>query len=355
MDRVNRMLELAELKPDQGIIIHKPSNVFYLSGYAGEGLLFLSHQVRAVVTDFRYTEQAGNEAKGFTVYAIEPGVSHARLAANLARQAGVQHVLYEDDKVTVKAFAQLQEAFEGMTFAPLNQLPEKLRVTKDSAELEFIARACHISCKAFDHICKHIKPGQTEKDIQLELDFQLLKLGGDGLAFSTIVASGPNGSLPHAVPGDRVVQPGDMITLDFGAKYRGYCSDMTRTVSVGEPSKEMRRIYDIVLAAQKAAQAALAPGKNCKDIDSIARDMIAAESFGNNFGHGLGHAVGIDIHEEPRLSQTSTAVLEPGMVVTVEPGIYVPGLGGVRIENSCVITEDGAKSLVDAPRELIIL
>lgn len=355
MDRVTKLLKLAALEQDQGIIIHKPSNVLYLSGYSGEGLLFLSHAVRAVVTDFRYTEQAENEAAGFGVHVIEPGISHAKVAAGLADAAGVRRVLYEDDRVTVKAFAQLQEAFEGVTFTPLNQLPEQLRATKDATELSLIERACAISVQGFEYICGRIKPGMSEKEIQLELDFKLLQLGADGLAFSSIVASGPNGSLPHAVPGERLVQPGDMITLDFGAKYRGYCADMTRTIAVGEPAEELRRIHDIVREAQALAQEALKPGKNCKDIDSLARDLITQAGFGARFGHGLGHAVGIDIHEEPRLSQTSTAVLEPGMVVTVEPGIYVPGLGGVRIENSCAITQDGARSLVDAPRELIVL
>ena len=355
MDRVTRLLALAQLTPGQGILIHKPSNVFYLSGYAGEGLLYLADGVRAVITDFRYVEQAESQAKGFSIYAIEPGVTHARIAARLAKEGTVRHIFYEDDEVTVKAFAHMQEVFEGATFASLQQKPEQLRAIKDEKELKLIAEACAMSSEAFEYIIGRIKPGMTETDIQLELDFHVRKLGADGMAFSTIVASGPNGSLPHAVPGERRVQAGDLITLDFGAKYRGYCADMTRTVALGEPEPELKRIHHIVLRAQALAQDALAPGKHCRDIDSLARDLIAKEGFGAHFGHGLGHAVGIDIHEEPRLSQTSTSVLEEGMVLTVEPGIYVPGLGGVRIENSCAITADGAVSLVDAPRELIIL
>lgn len=355
MDRVARLLELAQLQPGQGILIHKPSNVFYLSGFSGEGLLLLGMDLRAVVTDFRYTEQAQRETQGFGIHAIEPGVSHAKVAARLAGEGGIRQILYEDDQVTVRAFTQLQEAFEDTSFAPLQQKPEQLRQVKDPQELDIIRRACHISSQAFQYIRDFIKAGMSERDIQIELDFQLLKLGADGSAFSTIVASGPNGSLPHAVPGERKVRQGDLITLDFGARYQGYCSDMTRTLALGEPSDDLTRIYHIVRLAQATAQDAMAPGKSCRDIDSLARDLIAQEGYGAYFGHGLGHAVGIDIHEEPRLSQTSTAVLEPGMVVTVEPGIYVPGLGGVRIENSCVITEDGAESLIDAPRELVIL
>ena len=230
-----------------------------------------------------------------------------------------------------------------------------MRVVKDGAELALMQKAFDISCEAFDHILGFIKPGLSEKQIELALNFKMYELGAEALAFNTIVASGPNGSLPHAIPGERKVESGDMITLDFGAKYQGYCADMTRTVAVGKPKDEMRRIYGIVLRAQTTAQDALAPGKNCVDIDRIARNIIAGEGYGQFFGHGLGHSLGIDVHEDPRLSPVSQAKLETNLVITVEPGIYVPGLGGVRIENSCVITDTAARSLVSAPRELIIL
>jgi len=226
---------------------------------------------------------------------------------------------------------------------------------KDEEELKAIQHACDITCEAFEYICTYIKPGMTERQVQLALDYKMLELGAQDMAFSTIVASGENGSLPHAVPGDRVIKSGDLVTMDFGAKVDGYCSDMTRTVAVGEPSDKLREIYGIVLRAQEAAQAALAPGKNCADMDKIARDIIAEAGYGECFGHSLGHGVGIDIHEEPRLSSRSTDVLAPGHIVTVEPGIYVPGLGGVRIENTCVITDDGYKALCSASKELRIL
>lgn len=355
MQRIERLVELAALEGDQAIIIHKPSNIFYLSGFTGEGLLVVAQGLRALVTDFRYTEQAQRQSPGFEVLVIDSQVNHIKLTAKTLEPLNVKSIRYEDDRVTVKAFGAMQEAFPGIAFSSLELLPEKLRMRKDEAELALIERACAISCEAFDWLLTQIKPGMSETDIRLALDFKVLSLGAEALAFSTIVASGPNGSLPHAVPGERRVQPGDLITLDFGAKCQGYCADMTRTVALGEPTEELKRIYDIVRSAQALAQDALAPGKNCRDMDSLARDFIAEAGYGAHFGHGLGHAVGIDIHEEPRLSQTSTAVLEPGMVVTVEPGIYVPGLGGVRIENSCVITPEGARSLVDAPRELIIL
>ena len=355
MERIGRLLRLAGLGKGEAILIHKPSNVFYLSGYTGEGLLLIAEGLSAIVTDFRYVEQAQNQAPGWQVHSISPLKGHIKLSAELAAKAGIRTVLYEDDQVTVKQYAAIQQAFEGCQFRPLNQLPEKLRQVKDAGELSHIRRACAISCQAFEQLLPRIKPGMTEKQIKHDLEFTMLALGADGIAFSTIVASGPNGSLPHAIAGDRQLQKGDMITFDFGALSGGYCADMTRTIALGEPDPQMRKIYDIVLHAQKTCQDALAPGKDCKAIDQIARDIIGEAGYGECFGHGLGHAVGIDIHEDPRLSQTANATLEPGIVMTVEPGIYVPGLGGVRIENSCVITQDGAESLVTAPRELIIL
>lgn len=355
MDRIGRLLEQAGLGAGETILIHKPANAFYLSGYAGEGLLVITRDLRAIVTDFRYVEQAGRQAPGWQVHSISPGLSHAKLAAGLVREQGCGRVLYEDDFVTVKAFAAMQAAFEGIAFASLDLAPEKLRMIKDEDELRRMRRACAISCEAFDYILGEIRPGVSEKDIQLKLNFRMLALGADDLAFSSIVAGGPNGSLPHAVPGDRPLEKGDLLTLDFGARYAGYCADMTRTVAVGQPRDRLRLMYDTVLEAQMTCQDALAPGKDCRAIDRMARDIIARAGFGEYFGHGLGHAVGIDIHEEPRLSQTADAALAPGMVMTVEPGIYVPGLGGVRIENSCAITDGGAESLVTAPRELIIL
>lgn len=355
MVRIRQLMEKVSLKPTEGILIHKPSNAFYLSGFSGEGLLVIAQGLQAIITDFRYAEQAQNQAPGWQVCSVDKSIKHIALSAQLLQALNVAAMFYEDDYVTVKAFQAMQEAFPGISFIPLSQAPEQLRAIKDTQELHLIEHACAISCQAFDFMLGQVKPGMTEKEIMLTLDFKMLALGADGLAFNSIVASGPNGSLPHAVPGERKVQTGDLITLDFGAKYRGYCADMTRTLALGEPGEKMRHLYNTVLEAQFTCQDALAPGKDCRAIDQMAHDIIDREGYGPYFGHGLGHAVGIDIHEEPRLSQTASSTLEPGMVMTVEPGIYVPGLGGVRIENTCVITQTSARSLVTAPRELIIL
>ncbi len=355
MSRVQNIIAAAGLTANQAIVLSKPSNIFYASGYTGEGIAVIGHAIKCIVTDFRYTEQAEQQAPGFDVRMIESGITHAKLAYQVLKAAGIEEVLYEDDEVTVKAFEAMKAAMAGIAFLPLNGAPEKVRRIKDEGELSLIGQACAISCRAFDYICGYIREGMTEKEIQLALDYQMLALGADGLAFSTILASGENGSLPHAIPTDRKVQKGDMITMDFGAKKGGYCADMTRTVALGQPSAEMKKVYDVVLKAQIASEEAILPGKICSDIDKIARDIIDNAGYKGRFGHGLGHAVGIDIHENPRFSMLCPDVIEVGHVMTVEPGIYLPGIGGVRIENTCVVTENGAKTLVYAQKELLIL
>ncbi len=355
MLRMQKVLEKLHAGQTEAVIIHKPSNIFYLSGYTGEGLLVFGHGFQAIITDFRYTEQAEKQAPGFQVMMVEKGISHIMLAKQLLDEHAVTAARFEDDEVTVRSFRKMEEVLQGIALSPLDNVPEMVRCIKDETEIAAIEEACAISCKAFEALLPQIKPGITEKQLQITLDNLLMEMGADSLAFDTIVASGENGSLPHAIPGSRVVEQGDMITFDFGAKKKGYCADMTRTISVGEPKEEMRIIYETVLKAQEECEQMLRPGISCKAVDAHARKVIDDAGYQGRFGHGLGHAVGIDIHENPRLSQLCEDVLEEGHVVTVEPGIYVPGLGGVRIENTCVITKDGAKSLVHAQKALLIL
>jgi len=355
MNRLEKTLNAAGMGRQDGLLIHKPSNIFYLSGYTGEGLLAAGTGFQAIITDFRYTEQAERQAPGFQVLMVEKGVSHAALAAQLFQAHGIKQVRYEDDKVTVRGFERIKKDMPGFAFSPLDGAPEKIRRLKDEGELALIEEACNISCRAFEALLPRIKPGLTEKQLQIMLDYAMLDMGADSLAFDTIVASGVNGSLPHAIPSDKKVEADEMITFDFGAKKGGYCADMTRTVSLGRPGAEMKRIYDTVLLAQETCEAMLAPGRVCSDIDAEARRIIDGAGYAGRFGHGLGHGVGIDIHEEPRLSAPCGDLLEEGHVVTVEPGIYVPGLGGVRIENTCAITKDGGRTLVHAQKALLIL
>jgi len=339
----------------QAALIHHPSNMRYLSGYTGEGLLVISPSACAIVTDFRYTEQAAKEAPGFAVREISDTNRHNAIAYGLLRDAGAGCAAIEEDGVTYAQYKALKDAMPGIDFVSLDGAVEKLRRIKDSTEIAALERANGITARAFDHICGFIRPGVTEKQIALELERWVQEHGADGVSFPTIVASGPNGSLCHAVPGPRAVQAGDMITLDFGARVDGYCADMTRTLALGRISDEMRRVYDTVLEAQKRALAAARPGAPCREVDAAARGYIDAAGYEGRFGHGLGHSTGLDIHEEPRCNAISAAVLEEGMTMTIEPGVYLPGVGGVRIEDSVLVTGDGCRILTPASKELVTL
>lgn len=354
-ERAKRLLESMGLGEHEGVLVYNPSNMFYLSGYTGEGLVLASQKRCAIVTDFRYTEQAENQAPGFEVLMTGNGKSHEEIVGELCTAHGIDTLYYEDDYVTVRTMENCRSSIHGVEWKTVGSALELLREQKDEHELALMAEACRITGDAFERILPNIKEGMTEKELALMLDFDMMTHGASKPSFSTIVAAGANGSLPHAVPGNYKLRRGDMITMDFGARYGNYCADMTRTVALGQPSDEMKKVYGIVLDAQKMAQDAVAAGKVCRDIDSIARDYIYSHGYEGRFGHGLGHSVGIDIHENPRFNQPCTAVLKPGQVMTVEPGIYLPGVGGVRIENSVVVREGGCEVLTKPTRELIIL
>ena len=353
--RAERIIDLAQLNKNEAIYLTKPSNIFYVSGYTGEGAALIGHGFCAIVTDFRYTEQVTRQAPAFEVLEIKTGQHHAALAYEFLKDHSVNAIRFEADQVTVRDFEAMKADMPGMTMTALSGEPEKVRRIKEASELALIREACDISCKALEKILPVIREGVTETDIRIALEFEMLKLGADGLAFDTIVASGENGSLCHAIPGPRKLRKGDMITMDFGAKKGGYCADMTRTVALGEPGDELRKIYRIVLEAQEAAQNALHAGLVASDVDAVARDHIKEAGYGQYFGHGLGHSVGIDIHEDPRLSPVCHDVLAENTTMTVEPGIYIPGVGGVRIENTCVIGAEQSESFVYFTKDLLIL
>ncbi len=353
--RAQRIIEQANLGNHEAIYLTKPSNIFYVSGYTGEGAAVIGHDFCAIVTDFRYTEQVTRQAPGFEVLTIKTGQHHAALAHEYLSGHHITDLRYEADQVTVAAFEEMQTDMPGISLHKLNGEPEAVRRIKEPSEIALIREACDISCRALDVVLKDVREGMAETDLRIALEFEMLKLGADGLAFNTIIASGINGSLPHAIPGERKLRKGDMITMDFGAKKGGYCADMTRTIALGEPGEELRRIYGIVLDAQQRAQDAMHAGLVASDVDAIARDLIRDAGYGDCFGHGLGHSVGIDIHESPRLSPTCHDILTENTTMTVEPGIYVPGLGGVRIENTCVIGAQQSESLVYYTKDLLIL
>ena len=357
MTASERLAEQLRLGANTAAVVADPSNMFYLTGgYTGEGMVFLSRNRRVIVTDFRYTEQAENQAPGYEVQMTEKDRNAFQVIAELAQSEGITCVRTETNYLSVDRFEKLRAALgEEISCVSLEEAPQILRQVKTPTEILAIRKACNITADAFRAILPKIREGMTEKELQIELDFTMLKLGADTTAFDTIIAAGEHGSLPHAIPGNRAIRQGDMITMDFGAKVGNYCADMTRTVALGKPSEEMRRIYDTVLRAQMMCEDALSAGKNCYDIDKLARDYIDARGYAGRFGHGLGHSVGIDIHEEPRLSPSCQEILKAGVVITVEPGVYVPGVGGVRIEDTCLVRENGCEALTDAEKQLIIL
>lgn len=353
-ERLQRFLAAMAARGLTAALIHKPQNMRYLTGFTGEGCLFLSAQRQAVLTDFRYVEQLSRQAPSLECVRTRMGKSVPELVAELAAASGAERLAVETDFLCYDDWAALQGALGDIALAPLSGLAEEMRLIKDEGEIECIRRAADIACRAFKAILEVIRPGMTEREVAIALNYKMLDLGSEGEAFDTIACAGLNGSLPHAVPGEHRLQNGELLTLDFGATYNGYRSDMTRTVGIGKVDKALRDIYQTVLKAHEMALAAVRPGAVCEDVDKVARDFIEAR-YPGSFGHALGHGVGLDIHEQPRLGRGDGTVLRPGHVVTVEPGIYISGLGGCRIEDMAILTSDGSIDPIDAPKQLIEL
>lgn len=335
-------------------IIHRPENLRWLAGYTGEGCLFITKDAHALLTDFRYYEQMRRQSPDWSLVEVKSGRSYPALLAGLIRGHNAKTVAVETDYLTYDDYRALAEAAPEAELIPLAGLPEALREIKDEAELASIRRAAAIASDAFVNLLPRIHAGMTEKQVQRMLEFEMLELGSEGVAFDTIAAAGLNGALPHATPSDHVIANGELLTLDFGATVDGYRSDMTRTVGFGKIGPELRAIYETVQTAQQMGLDALAVGKTCGEIDKVARDYIDAR-YPGAFGHSLGHGVGLFIHEQPRVSSGNTAVLKCGHVVTVEPGVYIPGLGGCRIEDTVIMTADGVINTIAAPKHLIEL
>ena len=334
-----------------GALFYKPENRYYVSGFTGStGYALVLPEEQLFITDFRYITQSTDQCKGFKIEEISAG----RGIADVLNEYGVKRLGYEDDFMTVEAFNALDEKFQG-ELVPMKRLIEPIRQIKSDEEADLMRKAQSIADETFAHLLTFIRPGMSEREVYLELVSDLRRRGAEGESFPAIVASGERGSLPHAAPTEKIIEEGDLLTLDFGCIYKGYCSDMTRTICVGKANEQQKEIYHTVLRAQEAALEAIKPGAICKDIDKIARDIIAEAGYGEYFGHGLGHAVGLEVHENPRLNTIDESVLKAGMVVTDEPGIYIPGFGGVRIEDIVLVTEEGKEVLSSSPKELIEL
>lgn len=353
-ERIKQMLARMNEQGFTHALVQKPQNMRYLTGYTGEGSLLVSAAGAVILTDFRYVEQAGRQAPEAKVVQYTAQVRQNDLLLGMLREEQASVLAVEEDHLTLKEGRALQAALEGIEITDLKGIPEGMRLVKTADELLNIKEAAKIACLAFDHLLGFIRPGLTEKEIQLELDYTMLRMGSEEIGFSTIACAGENGSLPHAIPSDRKVKAGELLTLDFGAQVNGYKSDMTRTVAIGHISDELKAIYDTVLEAQKCALDMVGPGKKCSDVDKCARDYIDVR-YPGAFGHSLGHGVGLDVHEQPSLSMRYPHDLMPGHVVTIEPGVYIPGLGGCRIEDMGAITEDGFDNYINAPKHLIEL
>lgn len=340
---------MAALGADAALIT-SACNVRYYSGFTGTDSQLLITKTKALLfTDFRYTEQAEAETD-FEVIETKGDKRMQTIFAHTGKgKTGVD--LAGAMYITYKACLEYVDA---NNIVDLSDAVSAQRVVKDDAELVVIRKGAEHNDKLFAHLCGIMQPGMSENDVKAEIVYYMNKHGAD-IAFEPIVASGENGSLPHAVPGDRKLSKGDLVTMDFGCKFDGYCSDFTRTVAISDIDKAKQKVYDIVNCAGKMALDVLRPGMHACEVDKIAREFIVDKGYGNAFGHGLGHGVGLDIHEAPTLNPKGQTVLRPGMVVTVEPGIYIKGKYGVRIEDLCAVTDSGCDNFSSAPRELMII
>jgi Xaa-Pro aminopeptidase len=351
--RRNRVVERLEALDLDALLVTRLPNVRYLTGYTGSnGQVVIGRAGSIFFTDGRYIAQSAREVPDVerVIYSNDfPGTFRAS-----ANELGVRRVGFESAGVTHKLFRQL-DSLEGLELAPTDEEIERLRWVKEPEELELIREAQRITDAAYDQILPKLAEGVSERDIALELDWSMLRAGAEDVAFESIVAFGESASEPHHSPTGRTLRSGELVKLDFGALYEGYHSDMTRTVSFGEPSAELRELYDLVRRSQQAGVDAVRSGIEGKDADRASRSVIEEAGYGERFSHGLGHGVGLEIHEGPTLRSNSAEVLPVGAVVTVEPGVYIPGEAGVRIEDMVEVTDDGCRVIPTVTKELVVL
>jgi len=351
--RVEKLRQLMKKNDLTGFLVTSPFNLRYLTNFTGTtGLALITLEQAYFVTDFRYTEQAAAQAQGFEIVKNNGPIFDE--VVNLVEQAQLENVAFEERQVNFADYSILEELLP-CELIPVSGLIESLREVKEASEITLIQKACEIADAGFKHVLEIIKPGMTEIEVANQLDFFMRSKGASGVSFDTIVASGLRSAMPHGVASSKVIEAGDLITLDFGCYYEGYVSDMTRTFALGSIDEKLKEIYQIVLEAQLKVLEAAKPGLTGVQLDAIARDHIAAYGYGDAFGHSTGHGIGLEIHEGPNVSFRAEQPFVPGNVITDEPGIYIPGLGGVRIEDDLLITADGNQVLTHAPKEIIIL
>lgn len=349
-----RTAQLADRLPDKeldAILISTPKNRRYLSGFTGSaGYLLVTPQRQVLFTDSRYTEQAASQSPHFEVIPMKAGLGWL---VDALRETGVSRLGFESDNMTVAFYNRVLEAIKekdlgGTSLIATSGITDELRVFKDKEELAHLQKAIDASDRAMEAVGPTIQAGMSEKEVAWRMEMAMREFGADNISFDTIVAAGPNGAMPHHRPNDTVIAAGEPIVIDMGAQVGGYCSDITRTVVVDEPDETFHRIYNLVLGAQLTAINTMRPGLTGEECDALSRDIIAGAGYGGNFCHSLGHGVGLAVHENPRVGPGADNVLQPNMVFTVEPGIYITGWGGVRIEDIVILGEDGARTLSKA-------
>ena len=332
------------------LFISNKDNIRYYSGFTGTfAFLLISESKAIIITDSRYTLRAEEESPDYEIYNLKSGDNWIENSTNITK---TKLIGYEGDYVSVNLLNQLQKKAEKInTWKDFSEKITSGRIIKSNEEVEILQKTIDISDSAFNNISKKIKTGMTEKDVAWEIEKEMRELGAESPSFDTIVASGINGSKPHHSPTDKLIDNNEAITIDMGAKYKGYCSDLTRTIFIGDPDEKFKKIYTTVLKAQLISMETAQPDMTGEEIDKIARDIITSEGYGEYFGHSLGHGVGIEIHENPGVGPNSKNNIKPGMVYTIEPGIYIENWGGIRIEDMVIMTEGGNNLLSHALKE----
>jgi Xaa-Pro aminopeptidase len=350
--RRDKLRELLREKEVEALLVSNFTNVSYLTGFTGDdSYLLVTHESQALLSDPRYTTQLEEECPGLPLEIREPGAKMGDWTAEVVRRHSLSQLAVEGDSMTVAQFEALREALSGIELKPVSGLVEQLRLIKDEQEVAAIREAARIAQRAFAVMRASLRPGQTEREAAHDLEHQIRLFGGDGCSFPPIVAVGPRAALPHARPTDIRIGSSDFVLVDWGARAAQYVSDLTRVLVTGTIPPKLETIYEVVLNAQQQAIAAIRPGAMLQEIDAVARDIITEEGYGPQFGHGLGHGIGLEVHEAPRLAKNQPQPLQAGMVVTVEPGIYLPGWGGVRIEDDVLVTSSGHEVLTSVPKQ----
>lgn len=350
-DRLAKLRKELSARDLDGLYICGEPNVAYFTGKKGNDCaLYVTKDEAYIITDFRYREMA-QQFTWLTYFEQFSG----KFLYDLLNSRPEKRIGIEKDRILYSQVLALKDKCPEKEFVPVEDIVLALREIKDEFEIEATRKACAVAMKAFDHMCGFLRPGLTEREAAAELEHFMKMNGAEDLSFDTILITGAKTSLPHGVPGDEVIKKGDFVTMDYGCKVDGYCSDETRTVAVGQPTQEMIDVYNIVLDAQLNACNNIHAGLTGKQCDSFARDVIEKAGYGEYFGHSLGHGTGLEIHESPRYAQTNNEPIKAGTIVSIEPGIYLPGKFGVRIEDLALVTEKGIINFVTAPKELIIL